>query len=147
MNSEQRGERRRKRAWWLGTVLGVVGSLLFFCTFLCFEPFYASKLPDLWSQRNPSVSRFDLPPQPFDQAKWQRGYATDRIAMGKWLAGSGTLIGMTRDQVITMFGPQDYELEYEGKRQLTWELGKLDDNSLFDRNVKLLLRIDGTSKW
>lgn len=142
MNREQAGERKRKRAWWLGAILGVLSAAFFSCTFPCFEPFYASLLPDLWSQRDPTVSRFDPPPQPFDQAKWQRGYATDRMAMGKWLAGSGTVLGLTRDQATAMLGPPDSEFRHDGVILLSWKLGRLDDNSLFDRHGGFFLSID-----
>ncbi len=144
MNSEQKGERLRGRAWWLGAVLGFTVAAFLFCTFPCFEPFYASVLPDLWSQRDPSVSRFNPPPKPFDQAKWQRGYATDRMAMAKWLASSGTLVGLTRDQATAMLGPPDSEFDHQGITLLTWTLGRLDDNSLFDSRGRFTLHIDGT---
>jgi hypothetical protein len=146
VNSEQRGERRRERAWWLGILLGVIVGTVFTCSFPCLEPFYASAFPDLCSQRNPTVSRFNPPPQPFDQAKWQRGYATDRIAMAKWLASSGTLLGMKRDQVTAMLGPQDSEFDYEGVTRVKWGLGRIDDNSLFDRKGRLTLDFDGAGK-
>ena len=144
MNREQAGERKRKRAWWLGAVLGVLSAAFFFCTFPCFEPFYASLFPDLWSQHDPTVSRFDPPPKPFDQAKWQRGYATDRMAMGKWLAGSGTVVGLTRDQVTAMLGQPDSEFRHDGLIKVSWKLGRLDDNSLFDRTGRFTAEIDDT---
>ena len=141
MKREQAGERKRKRAWWLGAVLGVLSAAFFFCTFPCFEPFYASLFPDLWSQRDPTVSRFDPPPQPFDQANWQRGYATDRMAMGKWLVESRSIIGLKRDALVAQLGAFDYESEHEGKKQLIWLLGDLNDDG-FTRHVKLLVKID-----
>lgn len=144
MNREQAGERKRKRAWWLGAVLGVLTAAFFSCTFPCFEPFYASLFPDLWSQRDPTVSRFDPPPQPFDQAKWQRGYATDRMAMGKWLASNGALVGLTRDQATAMLGPPDSESRYKGVTWMSWKLGRLDDNSLFARRGSFAIDIDDT---
>jgi hypothetical protein len=146
VNSKQRGARRRKRGWLLGGLLGLTAGMFLFCSFPCFEPFYASLLPDLWSERNPTVSRFNPRPQPFDQGKWQRGYATDRIAMAKWLKKSGTLNGLQRDQVTAMLGPPDFEHNYDGEPHLSWHLGRIADNSLFDRTADLTLHLDDTGK-
>lgn len=140
MNSEQRGERRRRRALRRGVMLGVVGVLFFFCSFPCLEPFYASKFPDLVSRLHPTVSRFDPPPQPFDSAKWQRGYATDRIAIAKSLTANGALVSMSRDQVKAMLGTPDLE----SGTQLRWELGNLDTGQLLYYRKLLVVHTDGT---
>ncbi len=100
--------------------------------------------PAIDSFFDPSVAAFNPAPTPFDQAKWDRGHATDRIAMGKWMADNGTLNGLKRAELVAQLGPFDYEGTHEGKTQLTWYLGDLDDGGMFIRHMKLLVKIAPT---
>ena len=53
-------------------------------------------------------------------------------------------MGLTRDQATAMLGPPDSESRYKGVTWMSWKLGRLDDNSLFDRRGSFAIDIDDT---
>ncbi len=147
MNSEQRGERRRKRAWWWGVIAGLVAGPLLVCSGLCLRPIWAPVWPEMASHLAPSESDFDPPPAPFDQRKWQRGYSTDRIAMGKGMEANGTLIGMRRGEVVGMLGAPKIEYdEDDGGRQLRWHLGEQPDPFFLSWISTFIVEVDHACK-
>lgn len=146
MNSEQKGERRRKRAWWLGVLLGVLSALLLGCFGICGRPLWAPAWPELASHLAPSVSDFNPPPVPFDQRKWLRGYSTDRIAMGKWMEANGTLTGMSREEVVGMLGETEEEWAGKGGRQQRWHLGEIPSPLFLSWLAELVIEFDSTGK-
>jgi hypothetical protein len=147
VNSEQKGERRRKRAWWLGALLGVVAVPFVGCLCTCLRPMWAPAWPELASHLNPSQSDFNPPATPFDQRKWQRGYSTDRIAMGKWLEANGTLIGKSREEVLAMLGePEDGWEEDGGGHECRWHLGERPSPMFLSWIFTFVVEADHTGK-
>lgn len=147
MNSEQKGERRRKRAWWLGVLLGVVVVPFVGCFCTCLRPMWSPACPELASFLNPTQSDFDPPPASFDQRKWQRGYSTDRVAMGKWMVANGTLVGMSRVEVVGMLGEPEHEWdEDDGGRQLRWHLGERPSPMFLSYLFTFVVDFDRTGK-
>jgi hypothetical protein len=147
VNREQMGERRRKRAWWRGALAGLVAAPLINCSGLCLRPIWAPAWPELASHLNPSESDFDPPPAPFDQRRWERAYSTDRIAMGKWMEANGTLIGMSREEVLAMLGEPEIEYkEDDGGRQLRWHLGERPSPMFLSWILTLIVDVDHTGK-
>lgn len=140
MNSKGQLRRARLRGvFWALVSVALFAGLLYF-TWPCVRFFLHA--PDLDSFFNPSIAALDPGVKPFDQAKWDRGHATDRIAMGRCIAGDRSLIGMKREKLVAKLGPFEFESEHEDKAHLIWKLGQLDDGGLFMRNMSLQVEIE-----
>ena len=64
-------------------------------------------------------------PEPFAAWGWHSGSATRRVGMGYHLAGSGELVGLTRDELVARLGPPSAERD----RGMEWFLGERESSA------------------